>query len=107
MCCAARGSRPRAAEAGRLQNDAQRHAAVTTVVGWITARGPPRGGTDAARAADLLWTLTSPEVHHMRLEVRGRTREQQGTRLGHTHAHALLGPQAVRYPNTARTHRHR
>jgi len=63
-----------------------------TVVGWITARGPLRGGTDAARAADLLWTLTIPEVHHMLLDVRGWTREQDGTWLRLTCEHALLGP---------------
>ena len=70
----------------------KQHAAMITVVRWITTRGPLRGGTDAARAADLRWTLTNPEAHHTLLEVRGWTREQYGTWLRQTPEHALLGP---------------
>ena len=81
---------PEVAEARRLQNDVQRHAAMTTVVGWIIARGPLREGLDAAQAADLLWTLTSPEVHHMLLQVRGWTRERYETWLRQSLEDALL-----------------
>ena len=39
----------------------KQHAAMITIVRWITTRGPLRGGTDAVRAADLRWTLTNPK----------------------------------------------
>ncbi len=81
---------PDVAAARRLQNDVQRHAAMTTVVGWVHARGPLREGMDAATAADVVWTLTSPEVHHMLLEVRGWTREQYETWLRDTLERSLL-----------------
>ncbi len=42
-----------------------------TVVGWVRARGQLRDGLDESTAADLVWALTSPEVHHMLLDVRG------------------------------------
>ncbi|HEU0103210.1 MAG TPA: helix-turn-helix domain-containing protein [Mycobacteriales bacterium] len=83
---------PEVAAARRLQNDVQRHAAMVIVVGWVRARGPLRDGLDVATAADLVWTLTSPEVHHMFLEVRGWTREQYETWLGDALEHALLPP---------------
>ena len=79
------------AAARHEQNDVQRHRAMTTVVGWISARGPLRKGVDVATAADLLWTLTSPEVHHMLLETRGWSRSQYELWLRDTLEHALLG----------------
>ena len=43
----------------------QRRAAMTAVAGWIAVRGPLRGGMPVEEAGAVLWTLTSPEVHHM------------------------------------------
>lgn len=43
----------------------QRRQAMTTVAGWIAAGGPLRGELPVDEAAAVLWTLTSPEVHHM------------------------------------------
>lgn len=43
----------------------QRRQAMTAVAGWIAARGPLRGDMSVDEAAAVLWTLTSPEVHHM------------------------------------------
>src|SRR6185437_190677 len=43
----------------------QRRLAMTTVAGWIAARGPLRGGTTVDDAGATIWTLTSAEVHHM------------------------------------------
>jgi len=54
---------PDVAAARRLQNDVQRHEAMTTVVGWIRTRAPLLDGLDVTTAADVVWTLTSPEVH--------------------------------------------
>lgn len=81
---------PDVAAARRLQNDVQRHAAMVTVVGWIAERGPLREGLDVATAADVVWTLTSPDVHHMLLEIRGWTRERYETWLRDALGHALL-----------------
>ncbi|MDX6205890.1 MAG: hypothetical protein QOF39_1947 [Frankiales bacterium] len=53
-------------EVAALRDDLQlrqRRAAMTTVAGWLVARGPLRDGVDGAAA--VLWTLTSPEVNHM------------------------------------------
>lgn len=81
---------PDVAAARHEQNDVQRHRAMTTVVGWIAFRGPLRDGLDLATAADLVWTLTSPEVHHMLLETRGWSRSQYEMWLRDTLTHALL-----------------
>ena len=81
---------PDVAAARREQNDVQRHAAMTAVVGWIAARGPLRPGLEQAAAADVVWTLTSPEVHHMLLEVRGWTRGRYEEWLRQTLESALL-----------------
>ena len=72
---------PDVAAARHEQNDVQRHAAMATVVGWVRARGQLRSGLDDAAAADVVWTLTSPEVHHMLLTTRGWTRSQYETWL--------------------------
>ena len=84
---------PEVAAARHEQNDVQRHAAMTAVVGWIRARGELRPGLDQAAAADLVWTFTSPEVHHMLLEVRGWTRAQYESWLEDTLVRALLPDQ--------------
>ena len=47
-------------------------------------------GVDDAAAADDVWTLTSPEVHHMLLTTRGWTRSQYETWLRETLERALL-----------------
>ncbi len=54
-------------------------------------------GLDVAAAADVVWTLTSPEVHHMLLEIRGWTREQYETWLRDTLERSLLR-EATGYP---------
>ena len=81
---------PDVAAARHEQNDVQRHAAMATVVGWVRARGQLRSGLDDAGAADVVWTLTSPEVHHMLLTTRGWTRSQYETWLRETLERALL-----------------
>ena len=81
---------PDVAAARHEQNDVQRHAAMATVVGWVRARGQLRSELDDAAAADVVWTLTSPEVHHMLLTTRGWTRSQYETWLRETLERALL-----------------
>ena len=81
---------PDVAAARHEQNDVQRHAAMMAVVSWVRARGPLRAGLDEATAADVVWTLASPEVHHMLLETRGWTRRQYESWLNHALEAALL-----------------
>jgi AcrR family transcriptional regulator len=56
------------ADAAQLRADLQlrqRRGAMHAVAGWIAENGPLRNEVSTAEAAATLWTLTSPEVHHM------------------------------------------
>ena len=83
---------PEIAAARCEQNDRQRHAAMTIVVGWIRARGPLRDGLDLDTAADVVWALTSPEMHHMLLDTRGWDRTKYEDWLRTTLELSLLPP---------------
>ena len=53
-------------EAAALREDIQvrqRRTAMRTIVGWIAAHGPLRDDLSVGRATQVVWTLTSPEVH--------------------------------------------
>lgn len=66
-------------EVAALRDDLQlrqRRSAMTAVVGWIAANGPLREGLTEGDAAAIVWTLTSPEVHHMLREAWGWPRER-------------------------------
>ncbi len=72
-----RGAASVDAELAALRDDLhlrQRRQAMSAVAGWIAARGPLRQSPEGAAA--LLWTLTSPEVHHMLVEGWGWGHEQ-------------------------------
>jgi AcrR family transcriptional regulator len=43
----------------------QRREAMRVLAGWIAGTGPLREGLTVERAADILWVLTSPEVHRL------------------------------------------
>ena len=83
---------PEVAAARHEQNDRQRHEAMTIVVGWIRARGPLRDGLDLDTAADVVWSLTSPEMHHMLLDTRGWDRTKYEDWLRTTLELSLLPP---------------
>lgn len=83
---------PEVAEARREQNDRQRHVAMTTLVEWIRARGPLRDGLEVDTAADVVWALTSPEMHHMLLDTRGWDRTRYEHWLRATLELSLLPP---------------
>lgn len=68
----------------------QRREAMTTVAGWLAESGPLRPGTTVERAAAVLWTLTSPEVHHMLREVWGWTPDDYQNWLRETLTRTLL-----------------
>lgn len=85
------------ADARALRDDLQlrqRREGMTTVAGWIAARGPLRVGVDVDRAAAVIWTLTSPEVHRMLRDVWGWSPEQYAEWLTDTLQNALLPPPA-------------
>ncbi len=61
-------------QAAALREDIQvrqRRTAMRTVVRWIAARGPLRDDLPVNRAAQVVWTLTSPEVHLLMRDTGG------------------------------------
>ncbi len=61
-------------EAAALREDIQvrqRRTAMRTIVGWIAAHGPLRNDLTVNRAAQVVWTLTSPEVHQLMRDTGG------------------------------------
>lgn len=65
-------------EAAALRHDIQvrqRRQAMRTIVGWIAARGPLRDGLSVNQAAQVVWTLTSPEVHLLMRDTGGWSQE--------------------------------
>ena len=56
------------ADARELRDDIQlrqRRAAMTTIASWVAANGELRDGLSVVDAADIMWTLTSPDVHRL------------------------------------------
>ncbi len=72
----------------RLQEDRLRN--MTRVVGWVAARGPLREGLSTAEAADIMWMLTSADVHRLLTIDRGWTTEQYERWLGDSMIASLL-----------------
>jgi AcrR family transcriptional regulator len=68
----------------------QRRFAMTTVAGWVAARGPLRDGMSPERAAAIIWTLAGPEVHRMLRVDWSWTPEQYETWLRETLIASLL-----------------
>jgi len=58
------------------------------VAGWIVERGPLR--VDTERAAEILWTLTSPDVARMLCDGQGWTEDQFADWLEDTLTRTLL-----------------
>src|SRR6187551_2174782 len=73
----------------RIQDDflANQRAVVDT----IEAKGALAPGLDAARAADILWTLNHPDVWHLLVGERGWTPEEWERWFADTAAAQLLG----------------
>lgn len=68
----------------------QRRSAMHTIAGWIAANGPLRDDVSADQAGDILWVLTSPDIHRMYRTDCGWTAEQYTTWLTHALLDALL-----------------
>lgn len=74
----------------RLQE--QRLKNMAHVVEWVAANGPLRQGLTVRAGADILWTLTSADVHRLLTVDRGWTGEQYEHWLGDTLIALLLPP---------------
>ena len=61
---AAAAQEPEIAEL-RARLQAARLANHRTMIEWLTRNGPLREGLTVAAAADLSWTLASPDVHQL------------------------------------------
>ena len=72
----------------RLQEERLRN--MTMVVGWVAAKGPLREGLAVAEGADIVWTLTSADVHRMLRIERGWTGEQYEQWLADSLVRSLL-----------------
>lgn len=81
-------------EAVELREDIQvrqRRTAMHTIVGWIAARGPLRDSLSVNRAAQIVWTLTSPEVHLLMRDTSGWSERSYRAWLEQSIADAILG----------------
>jgi len=81
-------------EAAALRHDIQvrqRRQAMRTIVGWIAARGPLRDGLSVNHAAQVVWTLTSPEVHLLMCDTGGWSQEAYRGWLEQAVADGILG----------------
>lgn len=81
-------------EAAALREDIQvrqRRAAMRTIVGWIAARGRLRDGLSVNRAAQVVWTLTSPEVHVLMRDMGGWSESSYRAWLEQAIADGILG----------------
>ncbi len=80
-------------DAAELRDDIQvrqRGAAMRTIVGWIAVHGPLRDDLTVDRAADVVWTLTSPEVHRLMRDTGGWSVRSYARWLDQTIADAIL-----------------
>lgn len=69
---------------------AERLHNLTTFVQHLAANSPLREGLDEAQAAEIVWTITSPEVFSLLTVDRGWSREQYTQWLGDTLVRLLL-----------------
>lgn len=83
---------PTAAELRADLQLVQRRQAMRTIVGWIAAHGPLRAGMSREQATDIVWTLTSPEVHLLLRDTCNWSPERYSAWLRDTLTAALLAP---------------
>jgi len=68
----------------------ERMQGMTQFVRWLAGNGPLRGGMSIEDAAELTWTLTSAEVHHLLTVDRGWTGDRYTAWLRDTLTRLLL-----------------
>jgi AcrR family transcriptional regulator len=87
------------ADARALRDDLQlrqRRQAITQVVSWISANGDLKNKMNVENATDIVWTMTSPEVHHLLRDQCGWDAERYQAWLHDTLESALLAGRARR-----------
>lgn len=72
----------------RLQDERLRN--MTMVVGWVAEKRPLKEGITLADASDIVWTLTSADVHRLLRAERGWTGERYERWLGAALIESLL-----------------
>ncbi|WP_239393766.1 TetR/AcrR family transcriptional regulator [Frankia sp. CiP3] len=79
-------------EMAALQHDQRlgQRRQMTAVARWISERGPLRDEMPVDQAAAVIWTLTTPEVHHMLRVIWQWSAEQYEAWLGRTLTDTLL-----------------
>jgi AcrR family transcriptional regulator len=80
-------------DAAALRHDIQlrqRRTAMQTIAGWIAANGPLRDEMTSEHAGDILWVLTSPDVHRLYRTDLGWSAEQYVDWLTRAALDALL-----------------
>jgi AcrR family transcriptional regulator len=93
------------ADARALRDDLQlrqRREAMTQVVSWIAANGDLRNRMNVEEATDIVWAMTSPEVHRLLRHHCGWEPEQYQTWLQDTLESALLALRTPRRRGTTR-----
>ena len=73
----------------RDEMEGHRHDYACTIAGWLADRGPLLVPVD--RAADIIWTLASPDTGRMLCDERGWTTDEYAAWLEDTLAGALIG----------------
>jgi AcrR family transcriptional regulator len=73
----------------RDEMEGHRHAYARSVAGWLAERGPLL--VDVDRAADIIWTLASPDTGRMLCDERGWDSGEYADWLEQTLAAALIG----------------
>ena len=87
------------ADARALRDDLQlrqRRHAMTQVVSWIAANGDLKDEMTVESAADIVWAMTSPEVHHLLRDQCGWDAERYQAWLHDTLECAILAPDPAR-----------
>lgn len=80
-------------EVAALRDDLQerqRRGGMRSFVSMLSAGAPMRAGLDRDDATTMVWTLTSPEVHHLLRVDSGWTKERYGRWLEDTLVRTLL-----------------
>jgi AcrR family transcriptional regulator len=72
----------------RIQEERRRN--MGRVIGWVAANGPLRDGLTMDDAADIVWTLTSADVHRLLTVDSGWSQERYERWLGDTLIASLL-----------------
>jgi len=74
----------------------QRRQAMKQVVSWIAANGDLKNKMSVEKAADIVWTVTSPEVHHLLRDQCGWDAQNYQAWLHDTLESALLATRTAR-----------